>query len=213
MDSKRRKIRYHLCEFLGLKSLLAHHKLLVGYKWNWLAHILRWFLHSLPPSPPLQPQPQPHPLWVVWRINVVDWGFWDLPVRSFWGRRRSNLMWGLGSREIKPSFCLLLLLLLIKSHEVYTYEEAPPRLHLMEALPYYHCTIHWKLFMTWLWMNCNQVTKLSSILCKLSSTFLLVLPRSSIPPSWVVIRSITRSMNRSVLAGSWFFYKDFWVQV
>jgi hypothetical protein len=125
MDSKRRKIRYHLCEFLGLKSLLAHHKLLVGYKWNWLAHILRWFLHSLPPSPPLQPQPQPHPLWVVWRINVVDWGFWDLPVRSFWGRRRSNLMWGLGSREIKSSFCLLLLLLIIKSHEVYIYEEAP----------------------------------------------------------------------------------------
>jgi hypothetical protein len=65
-------------------------------------------------------------------------------------------MWGLGSREIKPSFCLLLLL--IKSHEVYTYEEAPPRLHLMEALPYYHCTISWKPFMTWLWMNCNQVT-------------------------------------------------------
>jgi hypothetical protein len=33
-------------------------------------------------------------------------------------------MWGLGSREIQPPFYLLLLLL-TKSHEVYTYEEAP----------------------------------------------------------------------------------------
>ncbi len=94
----------------------------------------------------------------------------------------------------------------------YIHMKKPPRLHLMEALPYYHCTISWKPFMTWLWMNCNQVTTsfhlsfvnshLLSSLCCLGQVSLLG-------------RYQKHYQKYEQISVGWFlvFYKDFWVQV